>query len=55
VRSRTGTQLSFAGINGSVFGCCLITRKRGDMLALARQMKMDDLVPRALESCPAWQ
>ena len=30
-------------------------QERGDMLALARQMQMDDLVPRALESCPEWQ
>jgi hypothetical protein len=30
-------------------------QERGDMLALARQMEMDDLVPRALGSCPAWQ
>jgi hypothetical protein len=29
--------------------------ERGDMLALACQMEMDDLVPRALESCPACQ
>jgi hypothetical protein len=27
-------------------------RERGDMLALARRMEMDDLVPHALESCP---
>jgi hypothetical protein len=27
-------------------------QERADMLALARHMKMDDLVPRALESCP---
>ena len=26
--------------------------ERGDMLALARQIKMDDPVPRALGSCP---
>ena len=26
--------------------------ERGDMLALARQMKMDDLVPHALGFCP---
>lgn len=30
-------------------------QERGDMLALARQMQMDDPVPRALESCPACQ
>ena len=27
-------------------------QERGDMLALARSMKMDDLVPRALGFCP---
>ena len=27
-------------------------QERGDMLALARRMQMDDLVPHALESCP---
>lgn len=27
-------------------------QERGDMLALARQMGMDDLVPHALTSCP---
>ena len=27
-------------------------QERGDMLALARQMKMDDLVPHALGFCP---
>ncbi len=27
-------------------------QERGDMLALARRMKMDDLVPRALVFCP---
>jgi hypothetical protein len=27
-------------------------RERDDMLALTRTMGMDDLVPRALESCP---
>jgi hypothetical protein len=27
-------------------------QERGDMLALARRMQMDDLVPQALEFCP---
>ncbi len=40
-----------AGVLG-LAGAAITGQERGDMLALGRQMKMDDFVPHALESCP---
>ncbi len=40
-----------AGVPG-LAGAAITGQQRGDMLALGPQMKMDDVVPHALESCP---
>ena len=40
-----------AGVLGLV-QAAITDQERDDMLALARRMKMDDIVSHALESCP---